>query len=380
MRLRVSILRAASILAVVYTAAIPSISAQEVVADYSWAFENLEECANRLLGAHNKLVSASFSSKTFATVRVLEDSCGERQISVMIGPGDIIEVQTAQVTGNPILEQLYTLHEAAPEEEADRLCRKIPVVFGSIQGDSSKDIRASVDELYKRDFSLLPRSLAVVHGVTYSIWITSGQWDIYFSFSDTHDPTTRHHLATWAEGLLTAARLTCDSELPRSGQGSWRLRLLNQRDERATPDGAGEEAKELLAAPSSESIAQAREKVEDARRELEKQVRREREELPRREDTMLGGKVLELAQGEMEGAVQLCRTATRRFVEAEVELDTAGRVQSVELRTASGDQRCDDALIRALQGSRWVSCQDLGEPAPCRVSYALSLGSPLHQG
>jgi hypothetical protein len=218
MRLSLSILRAASILAVAYTAAILPISAQEVVADYSWAFENLDECANRLLGAHNNLVNASFSGKTLATVRVLEDSCGERQISLMIGPGDIIEVQTAQVTGDPILEQLFTLHEAAPQEEADRLCGKVPVVFGSIEGAASKDIRASVDELYKRDFSLVPRSLAVVHGVTYSIWITSGQWDVHFSFSDTRDPTTRHHLATWAEGLLTAARLTCDSELPYSGQ------------------------------------------------------------------------------------------------------------------------------------------------------------------
>ena len=149
--------------------------------------------------------------------------------------------------------------------------------------------------------------------------------------------------------------------------------------QRATPDGAGESAGEQQAAPSPKSIARAREEIEDARRELEEQVRREREELPRREDTMPGGKVLELARQEMEGAVQDCRTAPKRFVEAEVELDTAGRVQSVGLRTASGDQRCDDALIRALQASRWVSCQDLGEPAPCRVSYALSLGSPLHQ-
>lgn len=105
----------------------------------------------------------------------------------------------------------------------------------------------------------------------------------------------------------------------------------------------------------------------------------EREELPNREDTLPGGKVRELAREEMEEALQLCRAAPSRFVEAEVELDPEGEVQSLELRTGSGEQACDRAVSRALKASSWVSCHDLREPAPCRVSYALSLGSPLHQ-
>ena len=153
---------------------------------------------------------------------------------------------------------------------------------------------------------------------------------------------------------------------------------LTSETQRTTPDGAGDTAKDQQATVSPESISQAQQEMEDARRELEEQIRREREELPRRQDTLPGGKMRELARDEMEEALQLCRTAPRRFVEAKVELDPAGEAQSVELRTGSGEPGCDRAVIRALQASSWMSCQDLREPAPCRVSYALSLGSPLH--
>jgi hypothetical protein len=148
--------------------------------------------------------------------------------------------------------------------------------------------------------------------------------------------------------------------------------------QRATRDAAGGATEEQQKKSSPESIAQAEEAMEGARRELEEHLRREREELPRREDTLPGGKVIELAREEMEEALQHCRTAPRRFVEAEVALDRAGKAQAVELRTGSGEQGCDQAVIRALQASSWVSCKELGEPAPCRVGYALSLGSPLH--
>lgn len=148
--------------------------------------------------------------------------------------------------------------------------------------------------------------------------------------------------------------------------------------QRATPDATGEAAEEQPAGPSPESIAQAQQEMEEAGRELEEQVRREREELPARDDTLPGGKVRELAREEMEEALQLCRTAARRFVEAEVALNAAGEAQSVELRTGSGKQDCDQAVIRALAASSWASCEELGEPAPCRVSYLLTLGSPLH--
>lgn len=158
--------------------------------------------------------------------------------------------------------------------------------------------------------------------------------------------------------------------------------LCREPDEaqRAHPDATVEAAEEEPPEPSPEEVDQAEQELEDARRELEEQVRREREELPRREGALPGGKVRELAREEMEEALQLCRTAPRRFVEAEVDLDAAGEAQSVELRTGSGEQDCDQAVSRALQASSWMSCQELGEPAPCRVSYALSLGSPLHQG
>jgi hypothetical protein len=148
--------------------------------------------------------------------------------------------------------------------------------------------------------------------------------------------------------------------------------------EQATPDAAAEKASEQQTVPSPESIAKARKEMEDARRTLEEQVRREREDLPMRQNMLPGGKVRELAREEMAEVVQLCRAAPRRFVEAEVELDTEGQVQSIEVRTGSGEQGCDQAVTRALQASSWASCQELGEPAPCLVSYALSLGSPLH--
>jgi hypothetical protein len=150
--------------------------------------------------------------------------------------------------------------------------------------------------------------------------------------------------------------------------------------QRATSDATGEAAEEQPAGPTAESIAQAEQEMEDARQELEKQVRREREKLPRREGALPGGRVRELAREEMEEALQLCRTAPRRFVEAEVDLDAAGEAQAVKLRTGSGDQDCDQAVSRALQASSWISCQELGEPTPCHVSYALSLGAPRHQG
>ena len=147
---------------------------------------------------------------------------------------------------------------------------------------------------------------------------------------------------------------------------------------RATPDAAPEKASEQQTALSPKSIAKPRKEMEDARLELEEQVRRQREDRQTREHMLPGGKVQELAREEMAEAVQLCRTAPRRFLEAELELDTEGQVESIELRTGSGTQGCDQAVIRALQASRWASCQELGEPAPCRVSYALTLGSPLH--
>lgn len=150
--------------------------------------------------------------------------------------------------------------------------------------------------------------------------------------------------------------------------------------QRASSDETGDAAEEQPAGPSPEAIAQAEQEMEDARQELEEQIRREREELPRREGALPGGKVRELAGEEMEEALQLCRTAPRRFIEAEVDLDAAGEAQSVELQTGSGEQDCDQAVSRALQASSWMSCQELGEPPPCRVSYKLSLGSPLHQG
>lgn len=146
----------------------------------------------------------------------------------------------------------------------------------------------------------------------------------------------------------------------------------------AIPDTTREAAEEQPTEPSPETIAQAQGEMEEARRELEEQVRRQREELPRRRDTLTGGKVRELAREEMEEALRLCRAAPRRFIEAEVELDPAGKARTVELRTDTGEQACDQALIRALQASSWMSCQELGEPAPCHVSYALSLGSSLH--
>jgi len=176
---------------------------------------------------------------------------------------------------------------------------------------------------------------------------------------------------------------------PTSGPSRFRRALLvlgvmvvgacsTNEAQRATSEARGEAAEEQPAEPSAESIAQAQQEMEEARRELEEQVRREREELPARESTLPGGKVRELAREEMEEVLELCRHAPRRFVEAEVDLDGAGEAQSVELRTGAGDQDCDQAVIRALQASSWTSCQELGEPAPCRVSYALSLGSPLH--
>ena len=149
--------------------------------------------------------------------------------------------------------------------------------------------------------------------------------------------------------------------------------------QRATSDTAGKATEEQQqAAPSAWAIAEAQQEMEAAGRELEKQVDRERRELPRREETLPGGKVRALAREEMRAAVQGCRTAPRRFVQAEVQLDVGGRAQSVKLRTGSGEPDCDHAVIRALEASEWVPCQEIGEQAPCRVSYALSLGSPLH--
>lgn len=150
--------------------------------------------------------------------------------------------------------------------------------------------------------------------------------------------------------------------------------------QRASSDTAGEtaEKQQERIGPSPESIAQAEKEMEEARRELEEQARREREELPAPEATLPGGKVRELAREEMEEALELCRSAPRRFVEAEVELDAAGKAQFVELRNGSGEKDCDRAVSQALEASSWVSCQELGELAPCRVSYALSLGSTLH--
>jgi len=148
--------------------------------------------------------------------------------------------------------------------------------------------------------------------------------------------------------------------------------------QRAGADEVSENTAEQEPAPSPDSIAQAQQEMEGSRRELEEQVRRDREELPQREGTLPGGKLHELAREEMAKAVQLCRAAPRRLVEVEVSLDTEGEVQAVDLRTGSGDETCDQAVVGALQASRWVPCQDLGEPAPCRVAYALTLGSPLH--
>lgn len=148
--------------------------------------------------------------------------------------------------------------------------------------------------------------------------------------------------------------------------------------QRATPDATREATGDQPTEPSPEAIAQAEKEMEEARQDLEEHVRREREKLPRREDALPGGKVRELAREEMEEALRLCRATLRRFIEADVELDPTGEAQSVELRTGTGQQDCDQAVIRALLASSWTSCQELGEPAPCRVSYVLSLGPGFH--
>jgi len=212
MRLHRMAVWSASFLTVASLVLAPRVLAQEVVADYSWARGHLGECVNQLLGSHEDFVGSPFSNMAVATVRVLEDGCGERQVSVVAGIGDIVQVHIAQVIGEPILEQLFSLHEAAPDEQARRLCGKIPVDSALVEGSAAEVFRSSVDELHQEEFSLLPPSLAVVHGVTYSIWITSGQWELDVSFSDTRDPKTRHRIAAWAEGLLAAAHLTCSSK------------------------------------------------------------------------------------------------------------------------------------------------------------------------
>lgn len=151
-------------------------------------------------------------------------------------------------------------------------------------------------------------------------------------------------------------------------------------DERqhSCPVASAENTTEEKSAPATKPIAGAQQEMESARRQLVEQVRRERQELPTREGAFPAGKVRELAREEIEEALQLCRTAPRQFVEAEVDLNAAGEAQSVELRTESGEQDCDQAVIRALEASSWAPCEELGEPAPCRVSYALSLGSHFH--
>lgn len=196
----------------------PSGSAQEVVADYSWAQEHRDECADQLLGAHESVVDTPFSNMTVATVRVVENGCGERQVSLVEMPGGTVRVHVGQVIGEPILEQLYSLHEANPDQNAQWLCGKIPTEAEVIEDDAEDRLRRSLQQLHGEGFSLLPETLAVVHGVTYSIWITTGQWEVQVYFSDTRDPKTRHRLATWAEELVTAAGLACRGKPPGHGE------------------------------------------------------------------------------------------------------------------------------------------------------------------
>jgi hypothetical protein len=192
----------------------PAAPAQEVVEDYSWARQHLAECTNQLLGSHEDLVRSPFATTAVATVRTLQDACGERQLSLVQKVSDELEVHVAQVIGEPILEQLFALHEGVPAEDAERLCAKIPVKTDVLEGAQAEKLRPHLEELHKQGFSLLPENLGVVHGSIYSIQITSGQWRADISFPDTRDPAARHSLAAWAEAVLAAADLSCGSARP----------------------------------------------------------------------------------------------------------------------------------------------------------------------
>jgi hypothetical protein len=187
----------------------PHVLAQEVVDDYSWADSHYTACADSLLGAHQTSVGKPFSTTSVVTVRALDDHCAERQLILIEGLGTDFHSQAVRVAGASILEQLHALHMSSPGDSAKDLCQKIPVDHLATDPETMTRLRSLLSELNREHFSLLPRNLAIVHGIDLSIWITSGQWTAHFSFTDSRQPHFATPLGKWANSLLATAGLDC---------------------------------------------------------------------------------------------------------------------------------------------------------------------------
>lgn len=130
------------------------------------------------------------------------------------------------------------------------------------------------------------------------------------------------------------------------------------------------------AEPTPEDIDEARRQRAEAKELLEEQARQQ--DVVADEEHLPGGEILELDDGTMQQALEACQDASRKYVAVVVELGSDAAVQAVEIRSSSEHPACDEAVRTMLEASRWLSCQELGQDTPCRVRYALTLGSPLH--
>jgi len=78
-------------------------------------------------------------------------------------------------------------------------------------------------------------------------------------------------------------------------------------------------------------------------------------------------------------AAEHCTGDLNRLVRYRVRLDESGTPLAIRVTEGSGSRQCDDALVFALEKSRWQPCLVAGVPAACEVDTSISLPGAAHR-